>query len=194
MNAEQKGVRAMNIDIALAAATAAGVTGGVILSLGADEKTLISLSGSEAKLSLAAAGDWFGIFSHSAAGAGLILLAAFLLGFCAVAQPFEILLASFRGLGLGVCVRGIYLGEGIFRSMALFLPFATASTGILLLGIKEAFRLSMRYLSISATSENRIGLRREIKDYVFKFIVMAALILAFAALDAFIALLLCRLT
>lgn len=191
MNEETLRPRAVNLDIALAVSAAVGVTAGVILSINMDEPVLVSLSGVPQKLALAASGGWLRIFISSFAGAGLLLLAAFLMGFCALAQPAELLLTAFRGLGLGVCVRGVYLGDGVFKSLAAFLPYAVLSTGVLVLGAKEAFRLSMRYLSLSVTAENRLGIKNEIRDYTVKFLILAVLLAVFAMGDALLAKLLC---
>lgn len=187
MNEQILRQKPVNLDIALAVSTAVGVTAGVILSLNMDEPSLILLSGAEQKMTLAAEGNWLNVFFSSFAGVAVILSAAFLCGFCAVAQPIELILAAFRGLGLGVCVRGIYLGANVLLSMAAFLPFAILSTGVLLLGIKEAFGLSMRYLSLSTTSENRLGIKTEIHDYTARFMILAILLGVLAMGDALLA-------
>ena len=187
MNEAKLGRRTMSLDIALAVFSAIGVTAGVIISLGFDEAALISLSGVPKKLELAASGSWLGVFLGTFPGALLMLAAAFFCGFCAVSQPIELLLAAFRGLGLGVCVRGIYLSDSILKSMAAFLPFAILSTGVLILGIREAFRLSMRYFSLSTTNENRLGILNEIRDYTARFLIYALMLAALSMADAFLA-------
>lgn len=177
----------MSLDIALAASTAAGVTAGVIISLGIDEATLIELGGVGQKLGLAAEGNWLGVFLGTFSGAAVMLCAVFLCGFCAIAQPFEIALAAFRGLGLGVCVRGIYLGDSVFKSMAAFLPFAALSTWVLIVAAREAFRLSMKYLRLSTTNENRLGIRSEIGEYTAKFLIYTVILAVLSMGDAFLA-------
>lgn len=177
----------VSLDVALAAAAAAGITAGVIISLGMDDFTLADLGGVEQKLALAGEGNWFGVFLSSFSGAGIFLCAIFLCGFCAVAQPFEIALAAFRGLGLGICVRGVYLAQNVFLSMATFLPFAILSTWVLTVSAREAFRLSMKYLSLSTTNENRLGIRSDIRDYTARFMIYALLLAALAMADAFLA-------
>lgn len=176
-----------NLDIALAALTAAGITAGVFLSLGMDDSMLSELCGVAGKLSLAASGGGAKIFFGSFCGVGAILVAAFFCGFCAVAQPIELFLAAFRGLGLGICVRGIYFEENIFAAMAAFLPFAVLSTGVLILSEREAFRLSMRYFALSSTDENRLGIKNEIHDYTARFLIYALLLAILSALDSLIA-------
>ncbi len=187
MNEDVLHPKTVSLDIALAVSAAVGVTAGVILSINMDEASLVSMSGVPEKLALAADGRWLRIFLGSFAGAGLLLLAAFLLGFCAVSQPAELLLTAFRGLGLGVCVRGVYLGDEVLKSLAAFLPYAVLSTGVLALGAREAFRLSMRYLSLSVTAENRLGIKNEIRDYTARFLILAVLLAVLAMGDAFLA-------
>lgn len=179
--------KAMSLDIALGVSAAVGITAGVILSLNMDTSALISLCGTEQKLALAAEGEWLQVFLSSFIGVGAMLFAAFFLGFCALSQPVELLLVAFRGLGLGVCVRGVYLTTNVMISMAAFLPYAILSTGVLVLAVKEAFGLSMRYLGISATTENRLGIKNEIRDYTAKFMIYTLLLAALAMADAFLA-------
>lgn len=179
--------RAMNIDVALAVFCAAGVTAGVILSVRMDEASLISLGGAETKLALAADGRWLKLFAGSFFGIFAMTAVAFLCGFCAVAQPLELLLMSFRGLGLGICVRGIYLGNDVLRSMAVFLPFSVLSTGILWLASREAFTMSLRYLELSSTNENRIGLKNEVRDYTTRFMIFVMMLAVLSCADAYLA-------
>lgn len=186
MNETLRRPRAMNIDVALAVFCAAGVTAGVIISVRLDAATLISLGGAEAKLALAAEGRWLRLFFGSFTGIFLMLASSFLFGFCAVAQPFELLLVMFRGLGLGICVRGIYLGEDVWRSLAVFLPFAVLSTGVLILASRDSFYLSMRYLSLSSTNENRLGLRSAVNDYAVKFLIYTVLLALLTFADSFL--------
>lgn len=179
--------KAMSLDIALGISAAVGVTAGVILSLNMDAAALVNLCGTEQKLSLAAQGEWLQVFLSSFIGVGAMVLAAFFLGFCALSQPVELLLVAFRGLGLGVCVRGVYLSTNVMTSMAAFLPYAILSTGVLVLAAKEAFGLSMQYLRLSATTENRLGIKNEIRDYTAKFTIYTLMLAALAMADAFLA-------
>ena len=176
--------KSVSLPIALAVAAAVGITAGVILSLNMDGGTLVSLCGTGQKLSLAGEGQWLTVFLGSFLGIAALLLAAFFLGFSAIGQPAELLLVAFRGLGLGVCVRGVYLSDDVLRSMAAFLPYAILSTGVLILSAKEAFCLSMRYLHLSTTAENRLGLRNEVRDYTARFMIYIVLLAALAMADA----------
>ena len=50
----------------------------------------------------AAGGDWVSAFFSYFIGSAAFVTAAFLMGFCAVSQPFELALVAFMGMGLGV--------------------------------------------------------------------------------------------
>lgn len=178
---------AMSVEVALAVFAAAGVTAGVIISLKFDSETLNSVCGIEQKLSAAAGGEGVKLFLNSLFGPGLFLCAAFLCGFCAVGQPAELLLSAFRGLGLGVCVRGVYQSRNIPVAAACFLPYAILSTCVLIIALRDAFSLSMRYLGLTVTSENRLGIKNEIHDYITRFMIYAAALAALSVLDVILA-------
>lgn len=182
----------LSLELILALAAAVGVTAGVIFSLGMPKETLAALSGVDEKLALSASGAWHSVFLRSFAGPGMLLSAAFLLGFSALGQPFEILLAAFRGLGLGLCVRGVYLSGSLPEALLAFLPYALLSTGILILGCRESFRLSVMYLKMSLSSENRLGMKNEIRSYAVRFLIYMLLLAISALSDAALTGALCR--
>lgn len=176
--------RSGTLDVVLFISLIAGITAGVLISLRLDGNMLISLSGTEKKLSMAGAGKLLIIALRSFGGTGILLCAAFLLGFSALSQPLEILLSAFRGLGLGLCVRGVYLGGNVARSLSAFLPFSVLSTALLILTLREAFGMSSRYLSLSLTSENRLGIRNELRDYICKFLIYTVLLAILSLTDS----------
>lgn len=178
----------MNIDAALGISAITGVTAGVIISLKMDKSLLVKLCGASEKLSLCAGGEWIKTAVGTFSGAALLLGVIFLMGFCALGQPGELILTAVRGIGLGICTRGVYLSEHIPLSLAAFLPHAILSTAVLIIAAREAFILSTRYLRLSLTAENRLGLRNEIRDYIIKFLIYTLLLALLSLLDA----MLCR--
>ncbi len=54
--------------------------------------------------------------------------AVFLMGFCAVFQPFEVLLVALRGLGLGLMARCVYASDDVLSKLLIFLPFSVISS------------------------------------------------------------------
>lgn len=147
---------------------AAGIAVGAVLSLKMD------LSGFSRPLqnrSYDISANWVEAFAYGFIGSASFVAAAFLMGFCAVSQPFELLLVAFRGLGLGVLARSVYSCDDILIGLMLFLPGAVLSSGILILQSCRAVQMSTRYLLLSVTSENRLGLAKEFRDYIFWFLV-----------------------
>ena len=99
------------------------------------------------------------------------VVVVFLMGFCAVFQPLEILLVAFKGLGLGLMAQSVYTGDDVLSKLILFLPFAVLSSGILIFQAGDAVSMSARYFLISITTENRLGMANEFREYIFRFFI-----------------------
>ncbi len=175
------------LDTMLGVSAAVGVTAGVILSLGMGNAELALACGIDQKLGLAASGDRLGVFLRSFFGVWILLAAAFFLGFSALGHPFELLLPAFRGMGLGLCVRGVYLSQNVLGSMCAFLPYAVLSTGVLFLMLRQSCAMSLRYLRLSATNGNGLGVKNEVREYILRFMIYTAILAAFSAADAYLA-------
>ncbi len=100
-----------------------------------------------------------------------LVVTVFLMGFCAVFQPLEVLLVAFKGLGLGLMAQSVYSGNDVLPKLIVFLPFSVISSGILVFQARDAVMMSARYFSISITTENRIGFANEFREYIFKFFI-----------------------
>ncbi|MCC8131861.1 MAG: hypothetical protein LUC38_01550 [Oscillospiraceae bacterium] len=100
-----------------------------------------------------------------------LVIMVFLLGFSAVFQPLEVLLVAFKGLGLGLLARCIYSDEEAMAKLLVFLPFSVISSGILIFQARNAISMSMGYFSISITTENRLGMANEFREYIFRFFI-----------------------
>lgn len=105
------------------------------------------------------------------------------MGFCAVSQPFELALVAFKGMGLGVLARSIYSCDNILIRIALFIPFAVLSSGILIMQSCDSVAMSTRYLMLSVTAENRLGIAHEFRDYIFRFLIYLTACAAVSALN-----------
>ncbi|MCD7822886.1 MAG: hypothetical protein LUG86_02535 [Oscillospiraceae bacterium] len=99
------------------------------------------------------------------------VIVVFLMGFCAVFQPFEVLLVALKGLGLGLIARCVYASDNLLPDLLLFLPFSVISSGILIFQARDAVSMSMGYFSISITTENRLGMANEFREYIFRFFI-----------------------
>ena len=161
---DKKNVR---LDVLLVCSLVAGIALGAVF--GAD--VAISDKGLSVLFYPTEDSGWLGAFASSFFGSASFVTASFLMGFGAVSQPLELLLVAFKGLGLGAVVRGIYACDNILARLVVFVPFAVMSCGVLILQSVESVEMSTRYLALSVTGENRIGMANEFKDYIFKFLI-----------------------
>lgn len=155
-------------DILLVLFLIVGIVLGAVASLKIGSEALAGIYSSDIYTDF---DSWMETFLNYFAGSAVFVTAAFLMGFGAVSHPFEIMLVCFKGLGLGVLVSSIYSCDDILIRMALFLPFAVLSSGILIMQSCESVAMSQRYFSLSLTNENRLGLANEFRDYILKFLI-----------------------
>lgn len=184
--------RANRLFLLLMAAAFAGLTAGTLAFEKMPQEVISALSAARQNyLDLRTYGQAGEIILSSILSASLLLGAEFLLGFCAIAQPAEFFAVFFKGLGIGVSVTQIYYSmgtEGIKAVIILILPGAMLSTFSLVLGAKEAVRLSNTYATLSLTSENRLGIREEIRMYCIRFMVLEGALIVSAVLDVLMSL------
>lgn len=121
---------------------------------------------------------------NSFLGAFLLLTACFWLGFSAAAQPIELLVPAFRGLGAGVSLAGMYGSfglAGVGMSAVLIIPGAVLSAFALIIAAREALELSGRVFSAvfgRSSSGESIDLRLYITKFAILFIILTAASLA----------------
>ncbi len=166
----------------------AGIAAGTIISLNMNPQ---QLTGMFENGIYSADMDWTSAFAAYFIGSAAFVIAAFLMGFCAVSQPFELALVAFKGLGLGVLARSIYSCDDILVNIALFLPFAVLSSGILIMQSCDSVAMSTRYLMLSVTAENRLGIAYEFRNYIFRFLIYLTACAAVSAGNCLILRLLC---
>jgi len=109
------------------------------------------------------------------------VLVAFLCGFCSIAQPAEVFLPLFRGLGFGFSVSSLYAYYGVnsVGFVCLFmLPGMLLSTIALLFCCNEALRLSGSLWGLLHKRDIQVY---SLKIYCARF-VAASLLCVFAAL------------
>ncbi|MCD7846711.1 MAG: hypothetical protein LUG49_01550 [Oscillospiraceae bacterium] len=101
----------------------------------------------------------------------ILVVIVFLMGFSAVFQPLEVMLVALKGLGLGLIARCVYACDDVLPKLLVFLPFSVISSGILIFQARDAVSMSMGYFSISITTENRLGMANEFREYIFRFFI-----------------------
>ncbi len=123
-------------------------------------------------------GDFAQIMLGAFASTGFYLIIAFMLGFSAVAQPFELLLPFFKGLGSGVLLAQIYGNSPKDFSAAKFIavfPAALISLIVILFASREAVYLSSRLFKICFKGDSGSGMLARVKLYGARFLVLIAI-------------------
>lgn len=126
------------------------------------------------------------VFMTSFSWLSAILIFLFAAGFSSVFQPAEIMTLFYRGMTIGISASYSYAEFGKYGVKIIFLlilPYAAASTAILVLAVRESLRLSnmsLMYISghASADKESKI-----IKLYFIRFFVLFLLSLLLSAAD-----------
>lgn len=117
--------------------------------------------------------------STSFSSSGLLVLVCFLLGFCAIGQPMEILIPFFRGLGLGTSIAYIYASYGVrgfFITLIMIMPHAVISSIAIIISARESMKLSNLFTTFAWSSKNNMEMRSNIKLYLLKFLILFVII------------------
>lgn len=125
-------------------------------------------------------------FLNSLYTSGAFVLLLFLLGFSAISIPAILFLPLFKGLGLGLSVGYLYITygvKGVAFTAAVILPAALLSTFAIILAGREAFRLSVLFLSSFIPRLSGTITPRTVKLYCAKFLVLAGIVLISVIID-----------
>lgn len=125
-------------------------------------------------------------FLESFSSSSLLVLVCFLMGFWAIAQPFEILVPFFRGLGLGASMSYIYAMYGIkgfFIILIMILPHAVISSVAIIFSARESIRLSNLFAE-TVVNGNNSNMTSCIKLYLLKFLILFVIIGLSSLLDS----------
>lgn len=123
-----------------------GVLFGTLIYCYVSEDTLKTLSVIRDDFLAARLGDDFGRALIKSFGASFVfLLAVFLLGLCALGQPFTVLVLLYRAVGIGAAAASVFSAygkEGIRVFSFLLLPEGAAGLMILSLAARESLAMS----------------------------------------------------
>ncbi len=120
---------------------------------------------------------------------GCVLLVSFCLGFCAIGQPFLGALLMLHGFGVG-CMLMEISDTGAGKTMLLQYIFTAAygmgASFLLLLGVREAVRLSCVYIRTCICSTDAQEMSRRVRLYALRFGVLLIFLLAASGIYAFL--------
>lgn len=154
-----------------------------------------TLDGDKLKILNGIAGNFvFGRLRHtfwqtlvnSFSGAFILLFICFALGFCAAAQPAELLVPLFRGLGAGASIAGLYGEYGVSGAGAaavLIVPSAAATAFVMIIAAREAFRFS-NGLYAAGFGKNTSGEPLDVRLYFTKFVILCVILVITSAADS----------
>lgn len=123
---------------------------------------------------------------NSFLGAFLLLTACFWLGFSAAAQPIELFVPVFRGLGAGVSLSGMYGSfglSGVGMSAVLIIPGAVLSAFALIIAARESLELSGKIFS-SVFGRTASGEAIDFRLYVTKFVILFIILTVSSLVDS----------
>ena len=130
--------------------------------------------------------DFAVVLMKSLSTSTMFLGAVFVLGFSAIAQPVEIGVLVFRGMGLGVTMAQVYTQygtTGIAICAVLIVPSALISAYALIIGTREAVYMSNLLMTNSLSDRPSEGMLSSVKLYGTKFLVLEAVCAVLAAVD-----------
>lgn len=126
-------------------------------------------------------------FFHSSASALFYLFSPYLLGYSAIGQPLILLIPFFKGLGLGAFLGSLYAGHGIAGigySVLIVIPASVILLFSLLIGCREAMRLSnMIFSNFFAKTPSALGIET-VKLYNIKFLILFGIAILSAAVSS----------
>ncbi len=123
---------------------------------------------------------------NSFSGAFLLLTACFWLGFSAAAQPIELLVPAFRGLGAGVSLSGMYGSfglAGVGMSAVLIIPGAVLSAFALIIAARESLELSGK-IFLSVFGRTVSGEAIDFRLYITKFVILLIILMVSSLADS----------
>ena len=108
------------------------------------------------------------------------------MGLSAAAQPIEVIVPIFRGMGAGVAVSGIYYSygtSGIGIAAVLIIPGAVISAFAVIIAAREALDLSGK-VYMSAVGKNTSGGQIDFRLYFTKFVILCVILAASSFADS----------
>lgn len=127
------------------------------------------------------------VFIRSVTWTSFLLTVLFVLGFCGISQPLELLVLLWRGTALGISVSymySVYEIKGTLISALMILPHAVMTSVILVFAVREALRASGLYiLHISGRTTDPDEAQHQMKLYFIRFAVLMAASLVSSVAD-----------
>lgn len=136
----------LSLFVFLLGAALMGVLFGTLIFCYANDNTLSSLiSIREGFIDSRLTDDFGGQLLRSFGTGALFMLAVFLLGLCALGQPFTVLVVIYRAVGIGAAAASVFSAygkQGLRETAFLLMPEGAAGLLILILAARESVSMS----------------------------------------------------
>lgn len=134
--------------------------------------------------------------SSSFLSCSIFVVTPYLLGYSAIGQVASFFVPMFKGLGIGLTMGHLYLSyglKGVSYSALIIVPQTVVGLFAILIGCREAIRLSSMFLGVCSSSKQGKPFSSEtIRLYNIKFSVLLAIALFSAVVDVITVLLFSR--
>ncbi len=131
-------------------------------------------------------GSLLDFFGYSVLSYSLFVISFFILGFCTFGQIMSVILIAFRGIGIGVSVSSMYALMGkkaILAVLLLAVPKLVATSVIFVVASRESLKLANKLYSYAFKALCDDEMKKYIRLYCIKFIVLLFFLLLTAAAD-----------
>ncbi|MBQ1537853.1 MAG: hypothetical protein IIZ73_06035 [Ruminococcus sp.] len=183
--------RRLTLFAALCASALFGALFGALCFINADGRLSELLETAQrTSIDIRRSGSIVRLIGSSLMSTGVYLLAAFLLGFSALAQPFELALPFLRGITAGVVLTSVYSGgacKGTLLTAAAVFPGILISVILIVLASREAIYMSSRLFGICFHDRLYQGLLKRAAAYSVGFAELLAATSVSALLDCLLA-------
>lgn len=126
------------------------------------------------------------VFIRSVSWTSFLLILLFVLGFCSISQPLELMVLLWRGTALGLSVSymySIYEIKGAVISALMILPHAVITSVVLVFAARESLRFSDLYILHIAGRDDESSSAPQLKLYIIRFAVLLTAALVSSFLD-----------
>lgn len=127
------------------------------------------------------------ILTNSFVSATVVMGITFISGFCAISQPFQMLIPFIKGLGLGASVAQIYVikgGSGLIIVLLLIIPYSAIICFAYLIAVKESVKYSAAFFRLAFFAGHNEGMRAVTKNYCIKYLILEIIVAISAVIDS----------
>lgn len=183
----EEDIRRTRVISLLFAVVSAGILFGTMLFRGSTDKDIYTSEFlSQGFIKFTHSQSVLDVFIRSLSWTSLLVILLFLMGFCCISQPTELLILFWRGTALGISVSymySIYGIKGAAVTALMILPHAAVTSVVLVFAAREAMRCSNLYMFHIAGKDMETEQPPQLKLYFIRFAVLMGVTVVSSAAD-----------